>query len=212
MQSERLETIFKRDLDRLDGLADDEWLPRTRGPRRHVTGAGVAAFAAITVALLVVALSALAVRDAHVAEERSLTTSQPYVVESQGASSSATANAWLTSSPTCPRGQLVALDITQPPPPGSLPGTGAAGAEAAFRRANPAISDFRMYPWGESQPASGNDPRLRDTVWIVAGDQTYIAMRIGGAPSNVSWFAYPAKVVGCRTPTNFRIGPPTGRP
>lgn len=212
MQSERLETIFKRDLDRLDGLADDDWLPRLPGPRRHVTGAGVATFAAITVAVLVVALSALAVREAQVPEEAALATSKPYVVESQGASSSASANAWLTGSPTCPSGQLVALDITQPPPPGSLPGSGAAGAEAAFRRVNPAISDFRMYPWGESQPASGNDPRLRDTVWIVAGDQTYIAMRIGGAPSNVSWFAYPAKVVGCRSGTNLRTSPPTGQP
>lgn len=218
MPSERLETIFRRDLDRLEGLGDHEWIPPVRRSGLRITVGGIAALAAIGVVLMVVALSVQAARDAQLAQEDTAATSNPYfVVGSQGSAASATpsaspaasTSAWLSSAPICPRGQLVGLDTTHPPPPGSLPGSGAASAEAAFRRANPAVTEFKMYPWGESQPASGDDPRLRDApVWIVAGDQTYIANRIG-SPSNVSWFAYPAKVIGCRTPTNLRTGPPS---
>ena len=97
---------------------------------------------------------------------------------------------------------LVALDITQPPPPGPLPGTGAASAEEAFRRAFPSVSDFKMFPGG-----TGNDSRA--PVWIVAGSgETYIALAPGSADGKNNWFAYPAKFVRCRTFQEVRDGQP----
>jgi hypothetical protein len=59
--------------------------------------------------------------------------------------------------PQCP-GQLPQLSVAHTPPPGDQPGTGAPSAEAAFRRAYPAISEFTMYPFGTDQPT--RDPQI----------------------------------------------------
>ncbi|HEV8653927.1 MAG TPA: hypothetical protein VGR85_00240 [Candidatus Limnocylindria bacterium] len=203
MPSEHFATIFQRDLDRLDGLADHEWIPRAAAHRRMTWG-GVVASAAIAVVVAVVALSAQAAREAQLTQDDAAATSSPdFVLGSQGAagpspsaSPVASSNAWLTAAPTCPPGRILALDITQPPPPGSVPGTGATGPEEAFRKSYPTVTEFKMFPMGGS------------SVWIVAGGQTYIAYRVG-SPGNYDWFAYPAKVIECRTPTNPRTAPPT---
>lgn len=208
MPSKNLETIFKRDLDRLDGLAHHEWLPVTRVSRPRVTGAGVATIVAIAVAVLVVALSALAVRDGQVTQENNAAASNPYVIVgspsaadvSPGASPVAGPSGWLTEAPSCPSGQVLGLRLTFPPPPGDVPGTGATGPEEAFRRKYPSVTEFKTFPMEKGQ-------RDGAPVWIVAGDQTYVANRIGSA-SNLSWFVYPATVIGCRTPTEWRGEPP----
>jgi hypothetical protein len=97
--------------------------------------------------------------------------------------------------PVCP-GQTPILDVATPPPPGDAPGTGSPDAQAAFRRANPRITDFTMFPLGSDQPTTapgtGSGP-----VWIVAGNSTFIALA-PGAPGPNNWFAYPARFMGCR--------------
>lgn len=105
---------------------------------------------------------------------------------------------------------LLLLDITFPPPPGSLPGTGAASAEEAFRRTFPRVSEFKMFPLG-----TGSDSQM--PVWIVAATgETYIAQGLGAADAKNIWFAYPAKFVRCRDPREIPwISPsplPTGVP
>jgi hypothetical protein len=210
MRSDRIEAIFQRDLDRLPGLSDDEWIPRKRPSSSRLTLREAVGVTLVALAIAVVTLSVQAVRDAQVAEEDTANTLIPFVTEGQGAAAPsasaspvASLNAWLTGAPVCPPGQILGLDITQPPPPGSVPGTGASGPEEAFRRAYPSVTDFKMYPMGKTPGSS---------VWIVAGDQTYVAYWIG-SPANLSWFAYPARVVACRTPINQRTGPPaTNRP
>jgi len=98
---------------------------------------------------------------------------------------------------------LLLLDITFPPPPGSVPGTGAASAEEAFRRTLPGVIEFKMFPLG-----TGADSRM--PVWIVAASgDTYIAEAPGAADAQNSWFAYPAKFVRCRSPQEVRFGQPT---
>ena len=73
-------------------------------------------------------------------------------------------------------------------------------AEEAFRRAYPTVTDFKMFPWGTS-PAP---------VWVVAGSETYVVNYSGGPGLN-SWFAHPAKYVGCYTPEP-RTPRPSGLP
>lgn len=94
----------------------------------------------------------------------------------------------LITPPACPLGQLPSFDITFPPPPGSVPGTGAASAEIAFRRLRPNATDFTLtYPFG-SGPAA--------PAWIVAGNETFVA-QILGTPGGNNWFAFPARFLGC---------------
>lgn len=97
--------------------------------------------------------------------------------------------------PICPSGRSPALDIDFPPPPGSVPGTGANSAEEAFRRAFPAVTDFRMYAFGKDQPEPA--PAGPAPVWIVAGSDTYVAQILGDARDANNWFAYRARFVGC---------------
>lgn len=108
--------------------------------------------------------------------------------------------------PRCPAGQTPALDVTNPPPPGPLPGSGSANAEAAFRKAQPAASSFDMYPFGSDQKAQSPADFGRGPVWIVAGDETFIAMVLG-QPDSSNWFAYPAKFLGCRAPATVGATP-----
>jgi len=98
---------------------------------------------------------------------------------------------------------LLLLDIASPPRPGSVPSTGAASAEDAFRRTFPEVAEFKMFPFGTSA-----DSRM--PVWIVAATgETYIAQTVGAADAKNSWFAYPAKFVRCRSPQEVRFGQPT---
>jgi hypothetical protein len=219
MPSESLETIFRRDLDRLPGLADDQWVPRGRRSPQHVTLANALALVGILVAAVVIVLSAQAVRDADRSNEEAAVSPLPYfVVGSAGAAATTSpvpvatpspAATWLVGPPasdplagvpTCPRGSGPILRIANSFPPGDLPGTGAATAEAAFRRAYPTVTDFTMFPFG-----TGNAP-----VWIVAGGETYVVNYSGG-PGQNSWFAHPAKYVGCYTPEP-RTPRPSGVP
>jgi hypothetical protein len=91
-----------------------------------------------------------------------------------------------------------------------VPGTGSASAELAFRRANPTITQFTMYRWGDTRPVSLDDAGLRTAsgpAWIVAGNDTFIAVAPGGPGGTNNWFAHPAKFMGCRTPANPRAAP-----
>jgi hypothetical protein len=89
-----------------------------------------------------------------------------------------------TAHPSCPLGQLPWVQTGKEP----LAGRGGTTAEAAFRLANPAVSDFTMDPWTTRVP---NPP-----VWIVAGDQTYYAMVVPDG----TWIVFRATFYGCTTP------------
>ncbi len=213
MPSERLETIFRRDLDRLPGLAEDQWVPRSRSRSRfgadHV-------FAVLGIAVLALAIG-LSLRNAQPADDGGAATSaEPFfiVAEESAASPSASPEVALTGPPMCPRGQAPLLDVAHPPPPGTIPGTGVSGPDAAFRRARPNVSEYTMFVWGDAQPLRGpGDPRITGApIWIVAGSETFVAIRLGGPPHENSWFAYPAKFMRCMTPPNQvpRPSPTTG--
>lgn len=215
MPSDRLETIFQRDLDRLPGLAEGEWLPRQRRRGARLSVGTIGALAALALAVVVVGLSLQAIRDATPTTADGAAASPPFMTTEPGAggftsSTSIIAGHALTGAPSCPAGQLPWIDVAHPPPPGTVPGTGAASADAAFRKANPTVTDFRMYAWGGSEPVQDDDPRVRGwaPVWIVAGNETYIAEVIGRVGDRNSWFAYPAKFMGCRTPANVRSTSP----
>jgi hypothetical protein len=183
MPSEGLETIFRRDLDRLPGLAEDQWVPRA-GHSEQAFGLGNAlALASVVLAAVVVVLSSQAIRDADRSQQESAASPIPYfVIESAAAARTASpgqgvtpspAATWLVGPPasnpllgvpTCPLGSSPILRVTFGPPPGDLPGTGAATAEAAFRRSYPAVTEFTMYAFSPNAPA----------FWIVAGGDTYV--------------------------------------
>lgn len=220
MPSERFDAIFRRDLDRLPGLAEDEWVPRARRSTvRMSVGHAVAALAVVLLAIGI-GVSLEAIRNSQLADDGGAATSDEpfFIVAEQGAAATPSTSPMpaLAGPPVCPPGQLPWLAITHPPPPGTVPGTGAASPEAAFRRAQPTVSEFTMFAWGDSQPLSGpNDPRVHTgPVWIVAASgETYIAMAPGAADAKNNWFAYPAKFMGCRTPPSDRPRPsPTTGP
>jgi hypothetical protein len=64
MRSDSLEPIFRRDLDQLPTLSDDEWVPAEAGSRR-TSASGLLAVCGLTLAAIVVALSVRAVREAE---------------------------------------------------------------------------------------------------------------------------------------------------
>lgn len=211
MRAERLDAIFRRDLDQIPALAESELVPTTR--RRRLAVSGVGALAAIVVFATVVGLSVQAVRDAQLAQRGGTDLASSYfIAEEVGAgafspSASVITDAALRGAPTCPAGQLPWIAVSHPPPPGSVPGTGAVSVEAAFRRASPASTEFTMYPWGVNEPVRGDDPRIGvGPVWIVSGGETFVAAAPGyGRPGETNnWFAFPAKFMGCRTLTNLR--------
>ena len=110
MPSERFETIFRRDLDRLPGLAESELVPPAR--HRRLTINGVGALTAIAVLALVVGLSLQAVRDAQLAQSDggAATASSYFIAVEPGAeafasSTSLIAGDALTGSPSCPIGR-----------------------------------------------------------------------------------------------------------
>ena len=220
MPSESFETIFRRDLDRLPGLADEDLVPRGADSARRVSFGSVLALVGVFVAVVVVVLNLQAIRDADRSPQEAAATQSPYFVIAGGAAAGATASpnpaaapspaaTWIVGPPvsnpllgvpSCPPGSSPILDVTHWPPPGDLPGGGAPTAEEAFRRAYPTVTDFKMFPWGTS-PAP---------VWVVAGSETYVVNYSGGPGLN-SWFAHPAKYVGCYTPEP-RTPRPSGLP
>jgi hypothetical protein len=219
MPSERIETIFQRDLDRLPALAEDEWVPRGKRASSHIGLASVFAVFLAVVAVVGVGLTVDAVREVQLAEQpRAATAGADYILvpESAGpfeSTTSSVAAGAVSGFPTCPAGQLPWISTPRPTPPGDVPGTGSASAELAFRRANPAITQFTMYRWNDNRPASPDDPGLRAASgigWIVADNQTFIvvAPSFGKPGETNNWFAYPAKFMGCRTPANPRAAPP----
>jgi hypothetical protein len=212
MRSESLERIFQRDLDRLPALTDAELLPR---PRARQPGlGGIAAMISCVLLAFIIVLSARATRDEQATQQMESPDTEAYYITDIGVAASTSSNSAtiapivLSAAPTCPAGQLPWIAVSHPPPPGSEPGTGASSAEIAFRRANPSITEFTMYPWGARDPAQAGDPRLaRGPVWIVAGSVTFIAQAPGGPADANNWFAYPAQFMGCRM-----LPPDSGRP
>jgi hypothetical protein len=81
---------------------------------------------------------------------------------------------------------LIHLDVAKFPQ-GATESNGGATPEAAFRKANPTIVQFSMFPFGK-------DPKA--PVWIVAGSDTFIANVL----TDGTWFVSPAKFVECRDP------------
>jgi hypothetical protein len=81
---------------------------------------------------------------------------------------------------------LVHLDVAKFPQ-GATESNGGATPEAAFRKANPTIVEFSLFPMGRLPGAP---------VWIVAGSETFIA----SALADGTWFVSPARFVGCRDP------------
>ncbi len=211
MRSDSLERIFQRDLDRLPGLAEADVLPR--GQRRRPGLGSAAAVAGCVLLAVVLVASVRASSDGRATQpDEQLGTDAHYIADAGVAAASSTAPTLAPlahdGAPVCPAGQLPWIAVANPPAPGSQPGTGASSAEAAFRRANPSITEFTMYPWGAREPAQGGDPRLgRGPVWIVAGAETYIAQAPGGPGDVNNWFAYRARFMGCRTPPPGTVRP-----
>jgi hypothetical protein len=81
---------------------------------------------------------------------------------------------------------LIHLDVAKFPQ-GATESNGGVTPEAAFRKANPAIAQFSLFPMGTTPGAP---------VWIVAGSDTFIANVLPDG----TWFVSPAKFVGCRDP------------
>jgi hypothetical protein len=174
---------------------------QARGRRLSVPG--LTAATGIALLALVVVLIAPGIRDAQVAQVHNATVADAYYIaaESDGNAASVGGSVMasaLSGTPACPAGQLPWIAVSHPPPPGPQPGTGAASAEAAFRRANPTITEFTMYPFGGRQPVQGDGGH--GPVWIVAGDETFIAQAPGRSGDPNKWFAFPATFMGCRTP------------
>lgn len=116
--------------------------------------------------------------------------------------------------PVCPAGESPLLDVVQPPPPGNEPGTGSGTPEAAFVKANPTITEYKMYQFGTTSPYVETSPAPRQfsgPVWIVAGSRTFIALYIG-SPGQNSWFAHPATFVRCMTQEDLHPNGPAGSP
>jgi hypothetical protein len=212
--SDDIELIIQRDLNRLPVLAEERWLPR-RNPARVPLGlaSALAVFVAV-VALLGVGMTLQAAREARSTEPpQGATVGADFVLVQESPApfeptTSVVAGGALTGSPSCPAGQLPWIHVDQKPP-GDMPGTGAASAELAFRRANPTLTQFTMYRWGDTRPASADDPGLRAAsgiAWIVAGTDTFIAVApsFGNPGETNNWFAYPAKFLGCGAPGNRR--------
>ena len=83
-------------------------------------------------------------------------------------------------------------------PRGDTAANGVATPEAAFRRANPGVEQFSMYPMGK-------DPKA--PVWIVAGSETFIATIL----TDGTWFVSSAKFLGCRDPQEVQSRPSPSR-
>jgi hypothetical protein len=210
--SDDIELIIQRDLNRLPVLAEERWLPR-RNPARVPLGlaSALAVFVAVA-ALMAVGVTLQAVREARPTEQpQGATVGAEFVLVQESPAPfgpTASAGGALTGSPSCPAGQLPWIHVEHRPP-GDVPGTGSASAELAFRRANPTITQFTMYRWGDTRPASADDPGLRaasGSAWIVAGTDTFIAVAASfGKPGETNnWFAHPAEFLGCGAPGNRR--------
>ena len=184
MSKQHVSIDIAGDLRTLPVPPEELWVRAPRPATSLLAQLVIAAAALIAVAVLALPLLA------PVSEQPS--TPGPVTTTPPSTSIAATASpSPVVTSPDCPLGQMPSLDITFPPPPGSAPGTGAASAEAAFRRLRPNASDFTLtYPFG-SGPAA--------PAWIVAGNETFIA-QILGTPDGNNWFAFPARFLGCRTP------------
>jgi hypothetical protein len=191
MRSDSFESIFRRDLDQLPTLKDDEWVPREAGSTQRVTAGGTLVFMGLVLSAIFVGFSLQAVRDAELSRKEAASTDAPYfVVAGQGVAAASTPNV-LAGAPVCSSAQIPEIDVAHPPPPGDPPGSGAPSAEEAFRRTFPALTNFKIYPFEQRQPFG--------PYWIVSQGKTYVAEYLGG-PGQNSWFAYPAKFVGCHAP------------
>jgi len=203
VRSENFEAIFRRDLDQLPGLADDEWLPKTRRERPWLTLRVVGALTVLALLAMVVGLRMQGVRDDQ--DRAGPAASRPFYIATQSTAerppgTSLVASNALTGAPSCPGSQIPWLVATFPAGPGAEP-PGSASPEAAFRTANPAVTEFTMYLWSMSQPVRGDDPRISIfmPIWIVAGNETFVVQAVSFGPMNEphGWFAFPAKFMGC---------------
>jgi len=215
--SDDIELIIQRDLNRLPVLSEERWLPRRNRARVPLGLASALAVFVALVSLIGIGVTLQAVRDLRVTEQPAIATTGAdfvLVLESPAPAEPTTsveAGTAVSGSPICPAGQLPWIHVDRKPP-GDMPGSGSASAEIAFRRANPTVTQFTIYRWGDTRPASADDPGLRAASgigWIVAGTDTFIAVAPSfGRPGETNnWFAYPAKFLGCRAPANQRAAP-----
>jgi hypothetical protein len=197
---------IQRDIEPIPVPSSEAWTIR-RGARADATGARRRSVVLGTAGAVVVLVAALAIGDrlSTWRMERSAAASPAGAVRTIQPSASALAAA--TGSPVkdpplasaiCPLGQSPLLDIDHGPPPGDVPGTGAADAEAAFRRAFPNVTAFTMSSFGSDRPAASRD--ITTVAWIVAGRDTFVSLRLGAADAANSWFAHRARLVRCATP------------
>ncbi len=138
-------------------------------------------------AVLLLALVATTVAAHTVAEAAIATGVSSSAITQAPLSVSGDTAAATTSAPQCPDGQLPVLQNAVHPAAGTR--SGPASPEAALRASRPALGPVSMYPWFP-QVASSRGP-----VWIVAGNETFLATALpdGG------WFVSPSKFVGCKS-------------
>jgi hypothetical protein len=163
-------------------------------PKRQGSVWWLAAATAVVAVMLIVLYLPLAGRDERVPVGA---TGKPTVSPAATASVSPSANPAVPMPPFCTDGSPN-IEVDGPSPPGPQPGTGAGTAEEAFRAAFPTVTRYEMIPFGSAQPHA--------PVWIVAGDETFIATYLGG-PAGNNWFAYRARFVRCRSIEEIRDQP-----
>jgi hypothetical protein len=88
---------------------------------------------------------------------------------------------------------LVQLDVARFPQ-GATDSNSGATPDAAFRKMNPTVVQFSLYPMGK-------DPKA--PVWIVAGSETFV----GTILPDGTWFVSSAKFVQCRDPQDVLSKP-----
>jgi len=205
VRSENLEAIFRRDVDRLPGLNDDEMLASMRPQRSRSAVGGTVVLAGVALLAVVVGLRVLGARDDQGTNGDGAGTRPMFIATESTAErptgTTLVAENALTGAPACPGNQIPWLVASFSGRTGGQ-SSGAPTAEAAFRSANPTVTDFVMYLWTEDGPVRGDDPRIRPfiPVWIVAGSDTFLVVSPGSsnAPSTTNnWFAYQAKFMGC---------------
>jgi hypothetical protein len=217
MPSEEFQTIFRRDLDRLPGLAHDDWIPQGDAGRRRRRQGVVTMVVTVAMAAIIVGVGLRGVRN-DVGKVGPDSVRPTYIVTAPDAApppgTQVTSGNALTGAPSCPGSQTPWLVV--PFLAGGTSGPqGGATPEAAFRVARSNATAFTMYLWSEREPIQDNDPRIRlsTSIWIVAGDETFLVVAHSFGTSNdansTGWYAYAARFAGCIAGAAGPTGLPT---
>jgi len=218
MRSEELQTIFRRDLDLLPGLAHDDWIPKGDTGRRLRRQRVITKVLTIAVAAIVIGVGLRAVRDSA-GEVRPDLARPTYIATAPNAApppgTQVLSGKALTGAPSCPGSQTPWLVVPFLAGGTSGPQGGAASPEAAFHAARSNATAFTMYLWSEREPIQANDPRIRPStsIWIVAGDETFLVVSHSFGTSSdansTGWYAYAARFAGCIAGAAGPTGLPT---